>query len=65
MTQLSNKLIEDVSAASAAYLWIILPEIAKLPSADAFERLCEHFRTAVLAYLDGREGWVLPKISEN
>ena len=33
MKQLSSKLIEDVSAASAAYLWNILPEIAKLPPA--------------------------------
>ena len=65
MRQLSNKLIADVSAASASYLWNIFPEIAKLPPAEGFERLCEHFRTAFLAYLDGREGWVLPKFSEN
>jgi len=65
MNQLSSKLIEDVSAASAAYLWNILPEIAKLPSAEGFERLCEHFRTAFIAYFDGREGWELLRFSEN
>ncbi len=65
MRHLSGKLVEDVSAASAAYLWNILPEIAKLPSVEGFERLCEHFRTAFLAYFDGLEGWRLPEFSDN
>jgi hypothetical protein len=61
----SSKLVEDVAGASAAYLWNILPEIAKLPCVEGFERLVEHFRTAFLAYFDGLDNWVLPEPSEN
>jgi hypothetical protein len=61
----SSQLMDDVAAASAAYLWNILPEIAKLPCVEGFERLAEHFRTAFLAYFDGRCGWGLPAPSSN
>ena len=54
----SSELIEDVSASSAAYTWNALPEIAKLPCAEGFERLYDIFRTAFIAYSDGLEGWV-------
>jgi hypothetical protein len=59
------QLAEDVSAASAAYLWNVLPDIATLSATEGFERLADHFRTAFLAYFDGLEGWGLPEPSEN
>lgn len=55
----SEKLIDDVAAASAAYLWNVLPQIAKLPCVEGFERLEEHIRTAFIAYFDGLDGWML------
>jgi hypothetical protein len=64
MKRQSNELIEDVSASSAAYVWNVLPEIAKLPCVEGFERLNEIFRTAFIAYFDGLDGW-LPEPSEN
>ncbi len=54
MNQRSSELIEDISAASAAYLWNILPEIAALPGSEGFERLCDVFRTAFIVYFDAR-----------
>jgi hypothetical protein len=60
----SSELIEDVSASSAAYTWNALPEIAKLPCTEGFERLCEIFRTAFMAYFDGLERWI-PEPSDN
>ncbi len=64
MKRQSSELIEDVSASSAAYLWNTLPEIAKLPCAEGFERLYDIFHTAFTAYFDGLEGW-LPSPSDN
>jgi hypothetical protein len=52
-----EQLIEDVCAASAAYLFNVLPEIAKLPAKEQFERLAVHFEAALLAYKDGMRGW--------
>ena len=43
-----------------ALVWNLLPELAKLPCADGFERLADYFRTAFSAYFDGLEGWALP-----
>jgi hypothetical protein len=58
MKRRSSEIIEDVSASSAAYTWNALPEIAKLPCPEGFERLYEIFRTAFMAYFDGLEGWI-------
>lgn len=56
---------DDVSSASAASLFNVLPELLKLPAPQQFERLREHFRTAFLAYHDGLAGWALPEPSRN
>jgi hypothetical protein len=64
MKHRSRELIEDVSAASAAYLWNILPEITTLPDSEGFERLRDIFRTAFIAYFDAREEWI-PEPSDN
>jgi hypothetical protein len=64
INQRSNELIEDVSAASATYLWNLLPEIAALPACEGFERLRDVFRTAFLAYFDALDGWI-PEPSDN
>jgi hypothetical protein len=64
MKRRSSEIIEDVSASSAAYTWNVIPEIAKLPCAEGFERLYEIFQTAFLAYFDGLEGWA-PEPSKN
>jgi hypothetical protein len=61
---LTRKLMEDISASSAAYTWNVLPEIAKLPCVEGFERLYDIFLTAFLAYFDGQEGWT-PEPSDN
>jgi hypothetical protein len=67
----SEQLIEDVSRASAALVWNILSELAKLPATEGFERLADYFRTALRAYFDGLEGWrteeesVIPEPSLN
>jgi hypothetical protein len=52
-----DPLAEDVAAASAAYLWGVLPEILKTAPEEAVRRLAQHFETAIRAYLDGRENW--------
>lgn len=41
---------DDVAAASAAYLWNVLPSIAELPDTDGFARLKMHFLTAIQVY---------------
>jgi hypothetical protein len=64
MKRRSKELMEDVCGSSAAYTWNVLPEIAKLPCAEGFERLFDIFRTAFIAYSDGLEGWV-PDPSDN
>lgn len=57
-------LIEDVCAASAAYLFYLLPDLVKLPAPEAYKRLAAHFEAALLAYRDGLAGWV-PEPSVN
>ena len=52
-----NPLAEDVAAASAAYLWDVLPEIMATAPEEAVRRLALHVETAIRAYLDGREKW--------
>jgi hypothetical protein len=51
-------LIEDVCAASAAYLFNVLPEIAMLSAHEQFQRLAAHFEAALMAYRDGLAGWI-------
>lgn len=65
MQPADQKLIEDVAAASAAYLFNVLPEITKLPATEQYERLKLHFSTAFLAYQDAQAGWVWPEPSLN
>jgi hypothetical protein len=56
---------EDIACASAADLWNNLPQIAKLPCVEGFERIADYFRTAFLAYFDSLDGWGLPEPSKN
>ena len=56
----------DVSAASAAYTVNLLPEIARLPPAEAYERLRLLFEASLAAYADATDGWgLLPPPSQN
>jgi len=65
MKRSSRQLMETISAASAAIVWNCLPEIAKLPRDEGFERLEDCFRTAFITYLDGLGNWGLPEPSDN
>jgi hypothetical protein len=57
---------EDVAAASAAYAYNQIAEIAKLSPQEGFRRLYELFYTALHAYADCQNGWGLgPKPSKN
>jgi hypothetical protein len=47
----------DVAAASAAFAWNLVAEIARLPPPEGFKRLYELFYTALLAYAECRSGW--------
>ncbi len=60
-----SHLAEDVCAASAAYLFNLLPELVKLPATEQFERLAAHFEAAITAYVDGLAGWIIPEPSKN
>ncbi|QJW98493.1 hypothetical protein [Frigoriglobus tundricola] len=55
-----DPLAGDVAAASAVYLWDVLPEILNSTSEEAVRRLALHFETAIRAYLEGRENWGFP-----
>ena len=57
-------LADDVAAASAAYLFNVLPEILKLPASERYARLAVHFEACLCAYKDGLAGWV-PEPSKN
>lgn len=61
----SYSLVDDISAASAAYLFNALSAIASLPASEAFERLKSHFEAALAAFIDGAARWCLPEPSEN
>jgi hypothetical protein len=57
---------EDICAASAAFAWNVVTEIARLPPPEGFERLYDLFHTALLAYAECQNGWGLgPEPSEN
>lgn len=60
-----DQLAGDVAAASAAYLFNVLPEILKLPASEQYERLRLHIEAAFLAYRDAQDGWVPPPFSDN
>ncbi|QJW94195.1 hypothetical protein [Frigoriglobus tundricola] len=60
----NSALADDVCAASAAYLFNLLPDLVKLPAPEQFQRLAAHFEAALLAYHDGINGW-LPEPSQN
>lgn len=59
----TNGLLADVSAASAAFLFNLLPALLELPAAERYERLVTHFEACLVAYRDGLNGWLDP--SEN
>ncbi|HEV3439905.1 MAG TPA: hypothetical protein VG122_21235 [Gemmata sp.] len=48
---------EDVAAASAAYAWNLVEDIARLPPPEGFKRLYDLFHTALLAYAECQNGW--------
>ena len=57
---MNPKLAADVAAASAAYLFDILPSILALPPPEAYERIKAVFAAASQAYEDGKDGWFEP-----
>jgi hypothetical protein len=50
---------EDVAAASAAYVYNLLPELAKLSPPEGFRRLYDLFHTAIVAYVESQCNWGL------
>ena len=62
---LKPAVVEDVSAATAAYVWNALPDIAALPAPEGFRRLKEIVETAFAAYADATGGWGVPPPSRN
>jgi hypothetical protein len=56
---------EDVSAASAAYIWDVLPEIMSSESGEGFQRLAIYVHTAIKAYFGDEEYFVVPEPSRN
>jgi hypothetical protein len=50
-------LVQDVAAASAAVVVPALPELAALPSDEAYARLCNAFENAITAHEEARSGW--------
>lgn len=59
-----ERLVEEVCAASAAYLFNLMPELVKLPATEQFKRLVAHFEAALLAFHDNLPPWV-PEPSQN
>jgi hypothetical protein len=59
-----RRLIEDLAAASAAYLFNLLPGIVNLPASERFTRLAAHIEGAVVAYADAKQGWYEGRIPE-
>jgi hypothetical protein len=55
----SRQRAEDVAAASAAYLLPELPSILRLAAPEAFDRLRNHFQTAIIVFVDGPSEWGL------
>lgn len=59
-----ERLVEEVCAASAAHLFNLMPELARLPATEQFKRLAAHFEVALLAFHDNLVPWV-PEPSPN
>lgn len=59
-TRIDHTLADDVSAASAAYLFNLLPGFATLPAPDVYERLQHHIFAALVAYAEAAKNWGLP-----
>lgn len=55
-----SPLIEDVAAASAAYLFNMLPEIVKLAAPEAYAQLQTHIHSALIAYAESLNNWGFP-----
>jgi hypothetical protein len=64
MKTANQELIEDVCAASAAYLVNVMPALAGLETCELFKRLVTHFEAALRAYRDGLRSNI-PEPSEN
>lgn len=62
---MNEETADDVSAASACYLYNVLPSIMAESPPEAFRRLAAHFLTAIRAYHDARAGWGIPEPSTN
>jgi hypothetical protein len=56
---------EDVAAASAAYLWNILPGLIESTPCEGFERLACYIQTAIRAYFGDQESFLVPEPSVN
>ena len=62
--RLLDPLVTDIGAASAAYLWDVLPEIVSAGRDEAFHRLAVHFETAIRAYFEALENWGFPPATQ-
>ena len=56
----SAELLEDVAAASAAYLYNMLPRLVELPAKEVYRQLAAHFEAALCAYRDSLNNWTIP-----
>jgi hypothetical protein len=59
--------IKDTSAASAAYLFNLLPELMRATDDERYERLACHFEANIAAFIHGCRGWeaAIPEPSSN
>lgn len=57
--------VEEVAAASAAYLYNALPSLVRLPPPELYRRLESYFVACLIAYRDTRTGWAIPDPSDN
>jgi hypothetical protein len=60
----TDRLVADVAAASAALMFNALSEIVKLPASEQYERLRLYIEAALIAHREAQEGWLLEP-SEN
>lgn len=61
---MDRQLMNDVAAASAAYLLPELPKLARMPQKQAFEKLTLFLEATLMAYREGEGGW-MPEPSQN
>ena len=63
---LNETAADDVAAASAAYAFNLIVDIAQLPPPEGFRWLYDLFHTALVAYVECQNGWGLgPEPSRN